>query len=44
MINVGSSFQAPIPVGLCKYDDAPAYENEDRLLWDPYKLDDDSSK
>lgn len=39
-IQVGSEYQATIPVGLCKYDDAPAYENEDRLLWDPNKLSD----
>lgn len=39
-IQVGSEYQATIPVGLCKYDDAPAYENEDRLLWDPAKLSD----
>ncbi|KAH9366596.1 hypothetical protein HPB48_010916 [Haemaphysalis longicornis] len=29
-----------VVLGLCKYDDAPAYENEDRLLWDPAKLSD----
>ncbi|XP_013781621.1 mesoderm induction early response protein 1-like [Limulus polyphemus] len=39
-IQVGSDFQAVVPEGLCKYDDAPAYENEDRLLWDPSKLSD----
>ncbi|XP_040355899.1 mesoderm induction early response protein 1 isoform X10 [Ixodes scapularis] len=39
-IQVGSEYQATIPVGLCKYDDAPAYENEDRLLWDPAKISD----
>ncbi|CAN8003783.1 unnamed protein product, partial [Ixodes hexagonus] len=39
-IQVGSDYQATIPVGLCKYDDAPAYENEDRLLWDPAKISD----
>lgn len=39
-IQVGSDFQAVVPEGLCKYDDAPAYENEDRLLWDPTKLSD----
>ena len=32
---VGSDYQAPIPDGLCKYDDAMPYENEDKLLWDP---------
>lgn len=39
-IQVGSDYQAVIPEGLCKYDDAPAYENEDRLLWDPSVLSD----
>ncbi|XP_067135369.1 mesoderm induction early response protein 1 isoform X2 [Centruroides vittatus] len=39
-IQVGSDYQAMVPEGLCKYDDAPAYENEDRLLWDPSKLTD----
>lgn len=32
---VGSDFQAVIPEGLCHYDDALPYENEDKLLWDP---------
>uniref|UniRef100_T1E1Q9 Putative mesoderm induction early response protein n=1 Tax=Cupiennius salei TaxID=6928 RepID=T1E1Q9_CUPSA len=40
-IQVGSEYQAVIPEGLSKYDDAPAYENEDRLLWDPTKLPDE---
>lgn len=40
MISVGSAYQAVVPEGLCKYGDAPAYENEDRLLWDPSKMDD----
>ncbi|XP_045157885.1 mesoderm induction early response protein 1-like [Mercenaria mercenaria] len=39
-ISVGSSYQAVVPEGLCKYGDAPAYENEDRLLWDPTKMED----
>ncbi|KAL5017577.1 hypothetical protein ScPMuIL_007166 [Solemya velum] len=39
VIQVGSDYQAPVPEGMCKYGDAPAYENEDRLLWDPSKLD-----
>ncbi|WAR24218.1 MIER1-like protein, partial [Mya arenaria] len=39
-ISVGSTYQAVVPEGLCKYGDAPAYENEDRLLWDPSKMDD----
>ncbi|XP_072040517.1 mesoderm induction early response protein 1-like [Amphiura filiformis] len=37
-ISVGSDYQAVVPEGLSHYDDAPAYENEDRLLWDPTKL------
>ncbi|CAH1772342.1 unnamed protein product [Owenia fusiformis] len=37
-IQVGHDYQAQVPQGLCKYGDAPAYENEDRLLWDPCKL------
>ncbi|XP_013413829.1 mesoderm induction early response protein 1 [Lingula anatina] len=40
-IQVGSDYQAQIPEGLCKYGDAPAYENEDRLLWDNRKLSDE---
>ncbi|XP_033115075.1 mesoderm induction early response protein 1-like isoform X3 [Anneissia japonica] len=43
-ISVGEDFQAVIPDGLCPYDDAPAYENEDRLLWDPSKLDDSQTE
>lgn len=39
-IMVGSDYQAVIPEGLCKYDDALPYENEDKLLWDPSKLSD----
>ncbi|XP_019873452.1 mesoderm induction early response protein 1 isoform X2 [Aethina tumida] len=35
-IMVGSDYQAQIPEGLCHYDDALPYENEDKLLWDPY--------
>ncbi|XP_022207894.1 mesoderm induction early response protein 1 isoform X2 [Nilaparvata lugens] len=38
-IMVGSDYQAWIPEGLCKYDDALPYENEDKLLWDPNHLD-----
>ncbi|KAI4502096.1 hypothetical protein M0802_002778 [Mischocyttarus mexicanus] len=34
-IMVGSDFQAAIPEGLCRYDDALPYENEDKMLWDP---------
>lgn len=39
-IMVGGDYQASIPEGLCKYDDALPYENEDKLLWDPSKLND----
>lgn len=35
---VGSQHQAVIPEGLCKYDDALPYENEDKLLWNPISL------
>ncbi|XP_005105981.1 mesoderm induction early response protein 1 [Aplysia californica] len=42
-IQVGSDFQAVIPVGLSAYGDAPAYENEDRLLWDPSKIKDENA-
>ncbi|XP_017781021.1 PREDICTED: mesoderm induction early response protein 1 isoform X2 [Nicrophorus vespilloides] len=34
-IMVGSDYQAQIPEGLCHYDDALPYENEDKLLWNP---------
>lgn len=40
-IMVGSDYQAQIPDGLCKYDDALPYENEDKLLWDPILTDGD---
>lgn len=42
-IMVGSDYQAQIPEGLCKYDDALPYENEDKLVWDP-KLTDSEIK
>lgn len=38
---VGSDYQAWIPEGLCKYDDALPYENEDKLLWDSMALTED---
>lgn len=38
-IMVGSDYQAAIPEGLCSYDDALPYENEDKLLWNPSALD-----
>ena len=31
-IMVGSEYQAQIPEGLCRYDDALPYENEDRFV------------
>lgn len=34
-IMIGAAYQAVIPEGLCKYDDALPYENEDKLLWNP---------
>lgn len=37
-IMVGSDYQAVIPEGLLKYDDVLPYENEDKLLWDPSKV------
>ncbi|XP_055316853.1 mesoderm induction early response protein 1 isoform X2 [Sitodiplosis mosellana] len=37
-IMVGSEYQAQIPEGLCRYDDALPYENEDKLVWDPSQL------
>lgn len=40
-IQVGSDYQASIPEGLSRYDGAPAYENEDRLLWNPSLLTDE---
>ncbi|XP_055540593.1 mesoderm induction early response protein 1 isoform X2 [Wyeomyia smithii] len=40
-IMVGSDFQAVIPEGLCRYDDALPYENEDKLLWNPTVLNED---
>lgn len=40
-IMVGSDYQAQIPEGLCKYDDALPYENEDKLVWDPKLSDSD---
>lgn len=37
-VMVGSDYQADIPSGLCNYDDALPYENDDKLLWDPNAL------
>lgn len=41
-IMIGSSYQAAIPEGLCKYDDALPYENDDKLLWNPDKMTDEN--
>lgn len=38
---VGSDYQAVIPEGIRKYDDARPYQNEDKLLWDPIDMIDD---
>ncbi|KAJ8916971.1 hypothetical protein NQ315_008371 [Exocentrus adspersus] len=38
-IMVGGDFQAQVPDGLCHYDDALPYENEDKLIWDPNVID-----
>ena len=40
MINIGLDYQAEIPDGLSCYDGVPAYENEDRILWEPANLED----
>lgn len=37
-IQVGPEYQAVIPESLSVYDDVPAYENEDTILWEPSKL------
>jgi len=37
-IMVGSDYQAKIPAGFYKYDDALPYENDDKILWDPSNL------
>lgn len=37
-IMIGPSYQAQVPLGLSKYDDTPPYENEDKKLWDPNRL------
>ncbi|XP_037925402.1 mesoderm induction early response protein 1 [Hermetia illucens] len=43
-IMVGSEFQAVIPEGFFKYDDALPYENEDKLLWDPSRIAEDDTE
>lgn len=42
VIQVGHDYQAPVPEGFCHYGDAPPYENEDRLLWNPSKIEEDN--
>lgn len=37
-IMVGGDYQAVIPEGLCHYDDALPYENDDKLVWNPSQL------
>jgi len=34
-IRLGADYQAAVPTSLQPYDDTPAYENQDRLLWRP---------
>lgn len=41
-IMVGADYQALIPEGLLEYDDVLPYENEDKLLWDPSKISDNT--
>lgn len=43
-IMVGSDYQAAIPEGLCRYDDALPYENEDKMLWDPLHINEEDVK
>lgn len=41
-IMIGSEYQASVPSGLSPYDNIQTvpYENEDKLLWSPWKMDD----
>lgn len=43
-IMVGSDYQAAIPEGLCRYDDALPYENEDKMLWDPSHIPEEATE
>ncbi|XP_011332212.1 mesoderm induction early response protein 1 isoform X2 [Ooceraea biroi] len=43
-IMVGSDYQAAIPEGLCRYDDALPYENEDKMLWDPSHISEEDTE
>ncbi len=43
-VRIGYEYQAAVPVGLCRYDDALPYENEDKLLWDPKKLSEEETE
>ena len=42
VIQVGHDYQATVPEGFYHYGDAPPYENEDRLLWNPSKIEEDN--
>ncbi|KAL5289409.1 MIER3 family protein [Megaselia abdita] len=41
-VKIGFDYQANIPDGLCKYDDVLPYNNEDKLVWCPFAIDDRS--
>lgn len=43
-IMVGSDYQAAIPEGLCRYDDALPYENEDKMLWNPSHISEEDTE
>ncbi|XP_011165308.1 mesoderm induction early response protein 1 isoform X4 [Solenopsis invicta] len=43
-IMVGTDYQAAIPEGLCRYDDALPYENEDKMLWDPSHISEEDTE
>ncbi|XP_020292529.1 mesoderm induction early response protein 1 isoform X4 [Pseudomyrmex gracilis] len=43
-IMVGTDYQAAIPEGLCRYDDALPYENEDKMLWDPSPISEEDTE
>ena len=43
-IMIGPTYQASVPGGLSNYDDTPPYENDDKLLWDPSRLNEEQCK
>jgi len=43
-IMIGPSYQASVPGGLSAYGDTLPYENEDKLLWNPYLLSEEASE